>query len=339
VFSNATIYLNHKEKKNKQETLFDILNDSQEQKIQEFNWKHDFEYTIGNEVSSEHNIIKDKQFNDGIDENKIKVESLSLKKFDDTILKSVLLYFDAQFNSKAFLVYLKNQDIKMKFKGDFTNISNDHKFKAFLKYFSEISKHPKFNDEIGSTTFKEYKLSKLLKSSRVVKIQGKEENEFDNLAERVKNDNFFIYDKLHTDSTTEIDLYDEFKDFYKSELKNSYKSVFFIRNHLELALYTFQDGVKFYPDFILVLESLQGDIQTFQVILEAKGKHLADNENNTQKQNFLKAINNPKTKIKYLYRYKGDKKIKIIGKDFFVKKDNNYFDDVIKEINKYNKKM
>ena len=268
----------------------------------------------------------------------MKVKSLSLKDFDDTILKSVLLYFDAQFNSKSFLVDLKNQNIKIKFKGDFTNISSSHKFKAFFKYFSEISKNTKFKDEIGSTTFKEYKLSKLLKPTRVVKILHKKEKDFDYLSENIKNDNFFIYDKLYTDSSTEIDLYEAFKDFYNEELKGCYKSVFFIRNHLELALYTFAEGAKFYPDFIFVLESLQGDIQTFQVILEAKGEHLADNENNTQKQKFLEAINN-KTKIKYLYKYSGDKQIKIIANKFFTKKDNNYFDDVIKEINKHNKKM
>lgn len=76
------------------------------------------------------------------------------------------------------------------------------------------------------------------------------------------------------------------------DLKQSYNNVYLVRNErfAELAIYTFDTGERFEPDFLLLLQEnkSEGYIQQ-QIYIEPKGSHLL--ETDKWKEGFLKEIN------------------------------------------------
>jgi len=77
------------------------------------------------------------------------------------------------------------------------------------------------------------------------------------------------------------------------DLQKTYNNVYLVRNEriAELAIYTFDTGERFEPDFLLFLQKNKNDgyIQQ-QIYIEPKGSHLL--ETDKWKEEFLKEINN-----------------------------------------------
>ena len=331
IFEKAEVYVN----KRKAIQVLDLFTPDVIE-TQEFNWIKDFSFNKDNEVSKEHNLM-DKNNNDVQENNKTSI-NLNITNFDDNILQNVLLNFNADFNSPAFLAKIEEANIVINFQGKNNKITNENQYQALLTYFSKLKKAVG-NNRTGTTHFENVKLKNILKYPKIVKLSKKQEPLFTQ-----NSDSFFIYDNLYVDSTSEEGLYKQFKTFYDDTLKNEYAKVFLIRNHLEICFYTFKEGAKFYPDFILILQSKAGEVKTYQVILEAKGEHLSTNDDSRAKASFLKAFedlqglnkkNEPKSKSKnkgITFKNKSPKEIKIIGMDFFIKDDNAYFDSLKKII-------
>jgi type III restriction enzyme len=81
---------------------------------------------------------------------------------------------------------------------------------------------------------------------------------------------------------------------------------------MHLAIYNFDDGQAFYPDFVLLLqEQVDGEVQTLQVFIEPKGDHLI--ENDAWKQDLLMSINEEAT-VKF-----ESEKYRLVGLPFFNK--------------------
>jgi len=97
-----------------------------------------------------------------------------------------------------------------------------------------------------------------------------------------------------------------------NDLRARYKNVLLFRNEMHLAIYNFDDGEAFYPDFLLLLqEQVDGDVQTLQVFIEPKGDHLI--ENDAWKQDLLLSINEEAT-VKF-----ESEKYRLVGLPFFNK--------------------
>ena len=71
-------------------------------------------------------------------------------------------------------------------------------------------------------------------------------------------------------------------------LKKQYDGIYLIRNERHFKIYNFSDGRAFEPDFVLFLHKKNGNMLTYQIFIEPKGKHLK--EHDKWKQDFLKEI-------------------------------------------------
>ena len=336
IFAKAEVYVNKRMQSIQSKRILDLFTTDVTEN-QDYKWIKDFVFNKDNDVSKEHNLM-DKN-NENVQENNPEIIPMNLEGFDDNIMQNVLLNFNADFNSPEFLEKIKNENIKINFQGNTREITREHQYQALLTYFSKLKKTVG-NNSAGSTHFYNAKLKDVLKYPKTVRLPKENADKFF----KKNNDSFFIYDNLYVDTSLEIDLYNQFKGFYETTLTNEYEEVVLIRNHLEICFYTFKEGAKFYPDFILILQSKEGEVKTYQVILEAKGEQLSTNDNSKVKASFLQDLQalqdiqdiNKKNKSKnkgITFNNKSPKEIKIIGMDFFIEKNNAYFDSLEKKLN------
>ena len=73
-----------------------------------------------------------------------------------------------------------------------------------------------------------------------------------------------------------------------SQLEETYEEIYLLRNERHFSLYNFSDGRAFEPDFVLFLREAKGELLTYQLFIEPKGKHLM--EQDRWKEDFLKEI-------------------------------------------------
>lgn len=99
------------------------------------------------------------------------------------------------------------------------------------------------------------------------------------------------------------------------ELKRKYEEIYLIRNERipELAIYDFDTGERFEPDFLLILRKKNQDgYEQEQIFIEAKGDHLLSQDK--WKEDFLLRINKEGVPVKV---YADDNKYRICGLPFF----------------------
>lgn len=113
----------------------------------------------------------------------------------------------------------------------------------------------------------------------------------------------------------------DFINFMKSsiaELESRFDNVMLLRNEMHFPIYSFSDGLAFYPDFVLFVKTKNaGDAVVFQVLIEPKGDQFLDSEasfkksKESWKQEFLEEISDNAQIV-----IAGDK-YKLIGLPFF----------------------
>ena len=76
---------------------------------------------------------------------------------------------------------------------------------------------------------------------------------------------------------------------YVQRLKDEYERVYLVRNERQLALYSFEGGERFEPDYLLfLLKKNATGFEQYQLFIEPKGTHLL--ENDKWKEEFLLQI-------------------------------------------------
>ena len=60
-------------------------------------------------------------------------------------------------------------------------------------------------------------------------------------------------------------------------LREKYDEIYLLRNERHFKIYNFDDGQAFQPDFVLFLREQDGNMLTYQMFIEPKGKHLKAN--------------------------------------------------------------
>ena len=121
----------------------------------------------------------------------------------------------------------------------------------------------------------------------------------------------FLYETL--DSASELGL-----------LKKKYDGIYLIRNERHFKIYSFSDGQAFEPDFVLFLREKNGNILTYQIFIEPKGKHLKDHDK--WKKDFLKEICAKfKEKVLEFKTPRKTQKYKLVGVPFYNNEDENEF--------------
>lgn len=97
------------------------------------------------------------------------------------------------------------------------------------------------------------------------------------------------------------------------ELEEKYDDVFLIRNERFFELYSFDDGERFEPDYIVILNKKEQDFSDYLCLfVEPKGEHLL--ETDKWKENFLLSLEKESVPI---ITFKDDTNYKIFGAPFF----------------------
>ncbi|ASJ22749.1 hypothetical protein BHAMNSH16_03010 [Brachyspira hampsonii] len=136
------------------------------------------------------------------------------------------------------------------------------------------------------------------------------------------NIEYYAQNILYADS--DLEIYFSTKHIYEviEYLKEKgYNNIYLFRNDQDLAIYNFDNGTAFYPDFILICEYKKEQIH-YQVFLEPKGKHLESSPEEKAKQDFLLSIKNNSTLNKDIFELDTDKYI-LFGMRFFTDDNSN----------------
>lgn len=103
-----------------------------------------------------------------------------------------------------------------------------------------------------------------------------------------------------------------FKD-YVEDLREIYNKVFLVRNERVFHLYSFEDGERFEPDYVLFLQKNMTDgYEQIQIFIEPKGNQLLDKD--AWKEEFLLQL---EEKAEATIKFADDNKYRIRGFHFF----------------------
>ena len=103
-------------------------------------------------------------------------------------------------------------------------------------------------------------------------------------------------------------------------MQAQYDEIYLLRNEGHFAIYNFEDGQAFQPDFVLFLREKNGKLLVYQLFIEPKGKHLKANDR--WKEAFLKEITTMFDVKNLTFE---DKKYRLIGVPFYNNEDENQF--------------
>lgn len=185
--------------------------------------------------------------------------------------------------------YLGNNILEIKHYN--SSLSGKVLFKALINSFESISLYIiNLKDEyVGSTKFTPYKLSEIIKDktinlSKIDLNGGKGEsqnlNPYDHYQLDLQNQQWYVYNDNYGTNEEKLAI----KYFYneiKPKLDAENLIYYVIRNERipELAIYSFEHGERFEPDFlILIQKENKTKNKNYQIYFEPKGAHLIEGE-------------------------------------------------------------
>ena len=253
---------------------------------------------IKNKNAKIENLIDNK--NEKISDN-IEIKKIKLSEIDYNILSGTAIYFnELKFNFlkekypnlktlKEFLTgenYLGNIGIEFKYtKGseitgkDIYRELKQEVFPAICKHINEI----KIEYE-GREEFKPYEIKNVIKDKTIylssVNNEGKGESQIETSNNELKLDlsmeNWYVYNDNYG-TTEEKKFVKYFKNEIKPKLDEKNFEYYVIRNERfsELALYSFDKGERFEPDYLLFIKNKNDDkSEEYQIYAEPKGEQL-----------------------------------------------------------------
>lgn len=288
---------------------------------------------IKNKNAKIENLIDNK--NEKISDN-IEIKKIKLSEIDYNILSGSAIYFnELKFNIlkekypnlktlKEFLTgenYLGNVVIEFKYaKGSEITGKDIYKelkqevFPAICKHINEIK-----TEYEGREEFEPYKIKDVIKDKTIylskISSDGKGESQIKTSSSEFKLDlsaeDWYVYDDNYG-TTEEKSFIKYFKTEIKPKLDKKNLEYYVIRNERfsELAIYSFDKGKRFEPDYLLFIKNKtldEGKNKEYQIYAEPKGKpFLVDDE---WKEGFLLEIEGKQKTTKNNH--------KIIGLPFF----------------------
>ena len=288
---------------------------------------------IKNKNAKIENLIDNK--NEKISDN-IKIKKIKLSEIDYNILSGTAIYFnELKFNFlkekypnlktlKEFLTgenYLGNIGIEFKYvKGseitgkDIYRELKQEVFPAICKHVNEIKTEYERKEE-----FEPYKIKDVIKDKTIylsrISSDGKGESQIKTSSSEFKLDlsveDWYVYDDNYG-TTEEKSFIKYFKTEIKPKLDQKNLEYYVIRNERfsELAIYSFDKGKRFEPDYLLFIKNKtldEGKNKEYQIYAEPKGKQfLVEDE---WKEGFLLEIEGKQKTAKNNH--------KIIGLPFF----------------------
>lgn len=126
---------------------------------------------------------------------------------------------------------------------------------------------------------------------------------------------WFVYNDNY--GTTEEKKFVKYFSTKIEKLKSEYDLVYLIRNERKFYVYSFSEGKRFEPDYILILQKNGETISQQQVFVEPKGVHLREHEQ--WKENFLLEIEKEGRCITY---HNSEDEYRVLGLPFYTQGTN-----------------
>lgn len=127
----------------------------------------------------------------------------------------------------------------------------------------------------------------------------------------LSNEDWFAYTDNY--GTSEEKAFVAYFRNYVDDLKKIYNKVYLVRNEREFHLYSFDNGERFEPDYVLFLQKEKnGGLEQMQIFIEPKGTHLL--EKDAWKEKFLLQMKDEAIPVTI---FRDDNDYKIWGFHFF----------------------
>ncbi|MCO7176502.1 DEAD/DEAH box helicase family protein [Sporolactobacillus kofuensis] len=216
-------------------------------------------------------------------------------------------------------------------------LNNELLYKACIKVLGDlVTNIESLKDQFyGSPTFKPVPLSSIVRDTPRKKYLGNDYGEGisqndDTIPQDYKlllaDKDWYVYNDNY--GTSEEKRFVYFFNSKVNELRKIYKKVFLIRNERNAAIFSFDGGYRFEPDYLLILINEDNQQAIQQVFIEPKGKHLRKKDK--WKNDFLKSIEANYDIIDY-----SNEQYKILGLPFYthdedIKEFKDAFDELLK---------
>lgn len=306
-------------------------------------------YTINIEKG---NLIEDKIFADNINESNSKSKRNIIKIKDIAecnyalINKAICKYPIFKFNTlssyypnlkstKEFITsddYLGNIKLEILHNSDI--LSNKDIFDAVVIFLGKIATNTYDTEEVyeGTKEFKAIRINEVFKNKvlHFTKIVdngiGTSQNESTIHKLDLLKEDWYVYNDNY--GTKEEKSFVAYFEKYIENLNTKYDKVYLLRNERHLAIYSFADGERFEPDYLLLLQKQNNDnIEQLQIFIEPKGTHLL--EKDKWKEEFLLSLQKDSIPV---IKFVDDNKYNIWGFNFY--NEDNRMSEFKKDIEK-----
>lgn len=225
------------------------------------------------------------------------IKTLNLVEFcGENVMKNAILYNNyfcmrelkkVLPNLKSMEEFVKSKEFLGQFEIDIVGDSPDldllsqkEKLKIVIEFLSNLEKEmkgntPKFE---GSKEFESKAFMEVFSLEKEI-ITSPSKDSID-----MSGEEWFVYEKFHG-TIEEESFISLMKNELASYLKAKYTDFYLVRNERDLAIYSFKDGARFEPDFLLFVK---GNDVSYQIFIEPKGGYLLKNDE--WKQEFLQEI-------------------------------------------------
>ena len=227
--------------------------------------------------------------------------------------------------------------LEITFKGDSSVISNRAKLEAMLGLLNQIETEVRKNitEYQGTERFKPGDISNIFHDKELKLLQGSERADGDE--QFVSDKGWYVFNANY--GTSEEKAFVRMLDRQMGELKKKYDGVYLIRNERHFKIYSFSDGRAFEPDFVLFLREKNGNILTYQMFIEPKGRQFKDaqgtyeNSKEAWKLKFLREVTEKfKGNILEFKTPRKTQKHKLVGVPFYNNEDENIFRQSLYEV-------
>ncbi len=246
------------------------------------------------------------------------MDSLNGLKFN--VLKSRYPQLKSKYEFLTSSSYIGN--VILTIESDSEDLPANHLFQAAKKALGEIAKHVAgiVQEYEGTKEFDAKPIRNVIRNKKIYvdNPQGdgvgiSQAVVVKELAVNLYGEDWYVYKDNY--GTTEEKAFVKYFDGLVPELRRKYEEIYLVRNERisELAIYDFDTGERFEPDFLLFLRKHNQDgYEQEQIFIEPKGDHLISQDK--WKEDFLLRIGKEGIPVKV---YVDDNKYRVCGLPFF----------------------
>ena len=172
----------------------------------------------------------------------------------------------------------------------------------------------------GTETFKLNRIDSVFTDKTLKLIETSEKADGDE--QFVSDREWYVFNANY--GTSEEKAFVRMLDRQMDTLRKKYDGIYLVRNERHFKIYSFSDGEAFEPDYVLFLREKNGNMLTYQIFIEPKGKHLK--EHDKWKQDFLKQVTEKFKGETLEFKTHGKThKYRLVGVPFYNNEDENKF--------------